>query len=146
MYYPEENGFIAVTNNEGGSEWWTSDALGGNWVASENNPLAEFGCTMVGRHSPVIYNGSFYFAANCGEDNLILRLTGSETVEIEYTYTAEEGQLGGFPTATVLDNKLYMFTNGGHAVYDGTTWTMVTDSKTNQKLCPLRFQLRMPTA
>ncbi|MFH0818398.1 MAG: hypothetical protein V1898_00155 [Patescibacteria group bacterium] len=130
-YYPSADGFIALTANDTGLEWWTSDSLGMNWVVSDSNPLAEYGCTMAGRHTVITYNDEVYFAATCGQDANIFKLTGLESAELVHTNSlCEESEFTlGYPTASLLNGNLYMFFNGGYTVFDGSTWEEVTDAE-----------------
>ncbi|MBI2410799.1 MAG: hypothetical protein HYV32_02830 [Candidatus Kerfeldbacteria bacterium] len=111
-YAPGEDGFIAITTNDpmratanagmaiddsdAFSEWWVSnDALGTQWERSETNPLDEYYCGQVGRHSVVTFNDEVYFAAACqgdGETDTphIFRLTGQDSVELVYVHVTED--------------------------------------------------------
>lgn len=141
MYYPGENGFIAITTNETGSEWWISGKLGMNWEMSEDNPLEEYGCTIVGRHSVVIADDTVYFGANCEDGASVFELTGQESAERVHTVSdVPEGlEAGGYPTATLIGSDVYMFYNGGYSHYDAEEdiWSDVTDAEGQTGSVPL---------
>lgn len=159
LYYPEEDGFIALTTNNDGAEWWTSDRLGLNWARLEaaDNPLTDYSCRQPGRHAAVLFNDTYYFGAACSEGASVFKLTGIDAAErihvksdqsegASFNTTANEpggnpppgddgedlgdnpndGQPGdqpgngdgeqtggGYPTATVLNDVLYLFYDGG---------------------------------
>ncbi len=149
---PDGDGFIAITTNNSGAEWWTSDPLGLEWTLSESNPLEEYNCRQPGRHSAVEFAGDAYFGAACDAGAYIFKVTGLETIEeITLVETVLEGAAFGdpppegdsppegdgpggdpgctqFPTATVLGDSLYMFCNNAFVEYDGTTATYITDA------------------
>lgn len=133
MYYPEAEEFIAVTSNDIMSEWRISDSLGTNWTLIDPSPIAEYGCVMPGRHTFIEYNGEAYFAASCGliddRRGTIFRLTSSTTAEVAYVRDPEgEGAAGVYPTGVVLNDKMYMFFDGGFTTFDGTTWIDTVDA------------------
>lgn len=164
LYDPSSDGFTAITTNQAnGPEIWTSDELGLIWTRAEN-PLDELNCTQPGRHSAVLYDGAYYFGVSCDAGAYVFKLTGPDTIEqIHFVEKEEPGQqadddLGdppgdnpgdepggddqqatcnGFPTATVLNEKLYMFCNGGYVEYDGTTASYVTDAPGQPESVPL---------
>lgn len=136
-YYPGELGFIALTANDAGVEWWTSDKFGMEWERVEDNPLEEYTCKQAGRHSSIIYNGDYYFGALCDVQGKaqahIFKITGKDSVELIHqkpdTQTpvvqaddpTQPVAATQYPTAAVLNNELYMFYNGGFTVCDETT-------------------------
>lgn len=88
VYHPGSDGFaLGTTNTEGGLEWWTSDALGINWALSDEDPLAEYECTQIGRHTPTLFNDTMYFGANCKSGGLIFKMTGLNSVELVHTHS-----------------------------------------------------------
>lgn len=130
MYYPGTDGFIAVTSSADGSsdsELWVSDVFGTNWEIVDPNPLDEYNCRQPGRHGTHIYNDEVYFTAACEDGALIFKLTGQDSVSLEYTHTSAVS----FPVTAELNGNLYFFYNGGFIEYDGTTYTDVTTA-TNQ--------------
>lgn len=132
MYYPDSDGFIAVTTNNAGAQWWTSDKFGMNWTQAETNPLTSYGCTQAGRHSVELFNGNVYFGASCETGALLFKVTSLTTVELVHTLsvTGQNGMAQGFPTASVVNDTLVEFFNGGYSKSsDGTTWTDVTNAK-----------------
>lgn len=140
-YYPGEDGFITLTANDNGLEWWTSDALGMNWELADPNPLAAHNCNMAGRHTVVTYNDEVYFAVSCDNYNTgkIFKLTGTQSAELVHTGPVsdqEEFSLN-YPTATVLNDQLYMFFDGGFTVCDETTCEDVTDTPDQPDGVPL---------
>ncbi len=158
LYYPEEDGFIALTTNDDGAEWWTSDALGLNWsrLDAADNPLTDYSCRQPGRHAAVLFNGTYYFGASCTEGGSVFKLTGIDSAErVHVKLDQSEGTSfgsavadgnnpppgddgedldgnpnngdqpggdqpnggevsGGYPTATVLNDVLYLFYQGGY--------------------------------
>ncbi|MCW1930230.1 MAG: hypothetical protein KIH62_002835 [Candidatus Kerfeldbacteria bacterium] len=132
-YHPDHAGFIAITTNDAGAEWWTSNATGTVWEQSTTNPLDGYGCTGVSRHAIATYKDEVYFGANCEEDSVaiarIFKLTSKDTVELLYSRTAgNEDFFSYYPASGVVNDTLYMFYNGGFTQYDGTTFTDVEDA------------------
>lgn len=109
-YLPGTDGFIAITHNDAGAEWWTSDSLGVTWTRSENNPLADYHCTQIGRHSTVITSDASYFGAGCTGGSFVFKITGLEQVEVVFEL-ASTGP--GYPTALLDGETIYMFHDGG---------------------------------
>lgn len=133
MYSPGEEGFAAVTSNDSNAEWWTSDSLGMNWTLVDSSPLVEYGCIQPGRHTFWEYHGETYFAASCGPEfgrkGYIFRLTSTTTAEVAYLHNPGQGAVDTlYPTGTILNDKIYMFFNGGFTSYDGTTWIDTIDA------------------
>lgn len=141
LYYPSEDGFIAITTNqanpEGGAEWWTSDALGLNWQKTEVNPLEDYNCQQPGRHTPTLFNGEMYFAGDCEAGATIFKVTGLASVEVVYVKPGE-AQDGNYPTGTVLNDELYMFFDGGFTQCDtDLNCSDVTDATNQPEGVPL---------
>lgn len=133
LYHPGTDGFVAITTNRAGAQWWTSNKFGLNWTQSTTNPVTERNCTQAGRHSVQLFNGEMYFGLTCESDALIFKLTGLETAELVHTLTVAppEGMMApGYPTSTVVNDTLVLFFNGGYSKStDGKTWIDVTTAK-----------------
>lgn len=112
-YLPGTDGFIAITTNDTGSEWWTSDELGLTWTMSETNPIGDLDCSQIGRHSVVITDDASYFGADCDTGPSIIKITGLGSAEVIHSNTLTTA---GYPTATVLGDQIYMFFNGGYTM------------------------------
>lgn len=79
-------GYFAYTTNDAGVELWVAeDNTALSWQRSDENPLAEYHCQRVGRHTLAFFNDSTYFAASCEAGNFIFRQTGLTTAEIVHT-------------------------------------------------------------
>jgi hypothetical protein len=78
-----------------------------------------------------------YFGAACADGPTVFEITGLESVELEHVYSDDTALAVNYPTAAVLDNSLYMFFNGGYSMYDGSTWTDVTDAANQPNDVPL---------
>lgn len=124
-YLPGTDGFIAITTNETGVEWWTSDELGLIWTKSVTNPMEGLGCTQPGRHSVVITDDASYFGADCTAGPTIIKITGLETIEVLHTNTLTTA---GYPAAAVIGDDVYMFFNGGYTVCSEDVCTDVDDA------------------
>lgn len=90
MYYPSEDGFIALTKNDDGVEWWTSDKFGLKWTRNEDNPLADENCMQPGRHTVEEFNDTMYVGLTCESGAIILKLTSLTDGEIIHTRADEE--------------------------------------------------------
>jgi hypothetical protein len=100
--------------------------------------LEDYSCTQVGRHSIALFRDEVYFGYNCSGGALVLRLEegdGSGASDATVVFDSAEAfdtgliseEIGGFPTAAVLDGNLYMFANGVVLrSEDGETWESVT--------------------
>lgn len=133
-YLPGTDGFIAITTNSAGSQWWTSDELGLTWTQSDTNPLEGLGCTQPGRHSIVIMGDASYFGADCEAGPTILKITGLESAESIHASTVNTA---GYPTAIVLNDKVYMFFNNGYTVCEDDICTDVSDAAGQPQSVPL---------
>lgn len=150
MFEPNSDGFVAITSNDAGAQWWTSDAYGLNWIQAEVNPLAEYDCIKVGRHSVEVFNEEVYFGAQCEHGATVFKLTGLNSAELVHTYGSnttepvaiqskqsqntnqnEEPVLATqYPTGAVVNEQVVMFFNGGFSKSsDGETWQDITDAK-----------------
>lgn len=132
-YHSDYAGFVAITTNSAGAEWWVSNAAGTVWEQSTTNPLDGYGCTGVSRHAISTYNSEVYFGAQCEEDGIptsrIFKLTSKDTVELMHSRTASTEDFSSYyPAAGVVGGNLYMFYNGGFTQYDGTTFTDIEDA------------------
>lgn len=155
---PGVDGYFGYTTNDSGVELWIAeDNTALAWGLS-TNPLSDYNCQRVGRHSLIVFKGETYFAASCEAGNYILRQTDLTTAEIVHTNTVSPASVGvndplppppgdepgeepenpgnssgGYPTATTVgvgDNEmLAMFANGLVSLSsDGDTWTDHTSS------------------
>lgn len=124
-YVPGIDGFIAITTNGAGVEWWTSDALGLTWTKSAANPLADLGCVGVGRHSALVTSDASYIGGDCAAGSTVIKITGLDTAEAIHTTTLDSH---GYPTGTLLSGKIYLFFNGGYTVCESDVCTDVTDA------------------
>ncbi len=137
-YVAADDGFIAITTNNGGeTEWWTSDEYGLTWERSTMNPLADYDCVQPGRHGIHTYDSGVYFGANCADGPTVFKITGLESVEVEHTLVTDNEIAVNYPTAAVVGDNLYMFFSGGYSEFDGTTWTDVTDAANQPNDAPL---------
>lgn len=137
-YVDGEDGFIAITTNTTGeTEWWTSDALATTWTRSSVNPLEDYDCTQPGRHGIHTYNGNVYFGANCAAGPTVFEITGLESVELEHVSTSTNELAANYPTAAELNDKLYLFYNGGYSEFDGATWSDVESAPNQPNDAPL---------
>lgn len=133
-YHKDYAGFIAITTNAAGAEWWVSNAAGTVWEQSETNPLDGYNCTGVARHAIATYQDAVYFGAQCEDDegvptSRIFKLTSKDTVELMYERSAgTEDSFSYYPTASVIGDTLFMYYNGGFTQYDGTTFTDVENA------------------
>lgn len=133
-YLPGTDGFIAITTNSAGVEWWTSDALGLTWTKSESNPLEDLGCVSVGRHSVVITDDASYLGADCEAGPTVVKITGLDSAEAIHN---NDLTTAGYPTATVLNDSIYMFFNGGYTVCVSDACTDVTTAVGQPNSVPL---------
>ncbi|MBI2410560.1 MAG: hypothetical protein HYV32_01505 [Candidatus Kerfeldbacteria bacterium] len=135
-YFPNQPGFIAMTTNDVGAEWWISGPLGLKWKQVQSNPLSSYGCTQVGRHSVQLYNDDMYIGGTCDQGGQIFILTGKKSVSLIHTHST--GDNAGYPTSAVLNDKLYMFFQGGYTECDATgTCTDVTNAQNQPTGAPL---------
>lgn len=137
-YVAADDGFIAITTNDGGeTEWWTSDQYGLKWSRSTSNPLADYDCVQPGRHGIHTYGSEVYFGANCTAGPTVFKITGLESVEVEHTLSTDSEIADNYPTAAAVNGNLYMFFNGGYSEFNGTTWADVTDAANQPNDVPL---------
>lgn len=121
------------------SEWWIAqDAYALTWERSDKNPLEQYGCQQVGRHSVLKYNGEIYFGAQCSYGSEIFKIVALDGAELvhdnslgaitqpEQSVAADDSQNTNaatqYPTAVVMHDAAYFFFNGGYTKFDGTTW------------------------
>lgn len=133
-YLPGADGFIALTTNSSGLEWWTSDALGLTWTKTAISPIADLDCVQVGRHSIVILDDASYFGAVCAGGPTVIKITGLESAEAIYTSSATEA---GYPTAAVIGEDIFMFFNGGFTKCSSDVCIDVTDATGQPDSVPL---------
>lgn len=155
---PGVDGYFGYTTNDSGVELWVAeDNTALAWEVLDTNPLSEYNCQRVGRHSLIVFKGETYFAASCEAGNFIFRQTDLTTAEIVHTNTVSPASIavddpvpppgdepgeepenpgnssGGYPTAGIVglgdDATLAMFANGLVSLSnDGDTWTDHTSS------------------
>ena len=136
MYYPGEDGFVAVTTSQTGeSEWYTSDAYGTVWTLTETSPLDAYDCRQPGRHGIHVFEEEVYFSMACGDGGAIFKLTGQESAELVHQYA--DG--AGYPVVAEYDGKLYYFFDGGFSVWDGASWTDTTTTANQPAGVPLEI-------
>lgn len=95
MYYPPEDGFVALTTNDDGVEWWTSDKLGLQWEILEDNPFADYNCMQSGRHAVKVFNETTYFGMMCEGGAYIFKLTSLTSAELVHLKADEESEEDG---------------------------------------------------
>ncbi len=92
---PGVDGFVGYTTNDSGVELWTAeDDTALAWAVSETNPLSDYNCQRVGRHSMIVFKDQTYFAASCEAGNFIFRQTDLTTAEIVHTNTVSPASVG----------------------------------------------------
>lgn len=137
-YVNSEDGFIAITTNDGGeTEWWTSNQYGTSWTQSTTNPLDDYDCTQPGRHGIHTYQNAVYFGADCADGAQVFKVTGLNSVELEHTLVTDNTNANNYPTAAEVGRNLYFFYQGGYTQFDGSSWTDVEDAANQPNDAPL---------